>query len=310
MNLLRMKEHAEKLHLFAQETESRARENPEDFVLQLVAKNQRDASHEADEKYLLAVGQQSAQSLEWRLIGARMESGSVPLGLLTKLSDSINKLLLKAAYFSRNKEDAQRGVGDQFAQELNLKLAGLSKGSARLFIVGNTLPDATGSAPLPEAITHVMNALGSGELATSFYDSLGDLGEQAASALHDALKAMEQEECSVEVTWRSSGEARMQSLRFDQIVRMRAMLEGSSGVDVIDDEVSGLVGLLASSGRIQVVESSGQKTNVRFKPKSQGQRVAQLRLGQAVALKTRAKIYRDPLTGEETRLHRLADSSD
>lgn len=307
MNLLRMKEHTEKLHQFAKETELRARENPNDFLLQLVAKNQRDASQDADEKYLMAVGQQSAQSLEWRLIGARTESGKVPLGLLTKLSDSLNKMLLKAAYFSRNKEDAKRGVGEKFEQELNLNLAGLSKGSARLFIMGNMLPDATGSAPLPDAINHVLNALGSGEVATSFYDSLGDLGEQASSALHDALKAMEQEECSVEVTWHAIGDSRIESLRFDQIVRMRTMLDGTAGDGVVDDEVNGLVGLLASSGRIQIIEASGQKKNVRFKPKSQGQRVAQLRLGQAVNLKTRARIYRDPLTGEETRLHRLAD---
>lgn len=306
MNLDRLKDHAAQLRIFARESEARAAAEPENFMLQLVAKNQRDASEDVDMEYLLAAGQQSAQSLEWRLIGERTKGGRVPMALLAKLADPLNKLLLKASFFARNKEDPSRGVGQMFSNEMNLKLAGLAEGSARLFIVGNTAADATGSAPLEEGLEHILDALASGEQPGAFYESLGDLGEQASNALHDVLKAMEQEECSVEVTWHSGAEGRSQALGFDQIVRMRSMLSDSVDGSPEDDEVSGIIGLLASSGRIQIVRETGEKTNVRFKPKSQGDWVSKLRLGQAVTLKTKAKIYKDPASGEETRVHRLS----
>lgn len=308
MNLPSLQAHVAQLREFAAATALRAASAPDDFLLQVMARSHAAAVENAELTYLQEVGSQSASALEWRLVGERAKNGQVPMGLLAKLSDALNRLLLKASYFARNKEDSYRGVGQSFSQEMNLRFAGLAEGSARLFIVGNTFPDATGSAPLPEAIGNVLKALASGGAATSFYDALGDLGEQASSALHDALKAMEQDECSVEVTWRAHGEAQGKTLRFDEIVRMRTLLEGSSSTDVEDDQVSGLIGLLASSGRIQIIEASGQKTNIRFKPKTQSQWVAGLRLGQNVTLKTRAKIYRDPLSGEESRIHRLVDT--
>lgn len=306
MSLHSLKEHAEQLQIFARKTGERVKAEPDNFMLQLIAKSQREAAEDAELKYLLELGVQNSQSLEWRLIGERTKSGRVPMGMLAKLADALNKLLLKASFFARNKEDPSRGVGELFSNEMNLKLAGLAEGSARLFIVGNTAPDATGSAPLEEGLEHILDALASGEQPSAFYESLGDLGEQASNALHDVLKAMEQEECSVEVTWHSGAEGRSQALRFDQIVRMRSMLSDSVDGSPEDDEVRGIIGLLASSGRIQIVSDVGEKTNVRFKPKSQGEWVSKLRLGQAVTLKTKAKIYKDPASGEETRVHRLS----
>jgi hypothetical protein len=307
MNLQRMKDHASQLRKFADEMTARASIAPNDFMLQLVARNQQAAAEEIEMEYLVAFGKQNSQSLEWRLVSERTRRGQVPMSLLAKLADALNKLLLKAAFFARNKEDASRGVGDMFANEMNLRLAGISEGSARLFIVGNTEPDSTGSAPLIEGYRHVLNALGAGDRPSDFYEHLGDLGEQASRALHDALKALEQEECSVEVTWHSGTEGSSQALRFDQIVRMRTMLSDSVDNDPEDDEVSGSIGLLALNGRIQILGVSGEKTNIRFRPKSQGAWVSRLRLGETVSLKTKARIYRDPSTGYETRVHRLSD---
>jgi hypothetical protein len=308
MNLPALESHVNQLKQFAAATATRAANEPDDFVLQLMARSQAAAAEHAELQYLQELGSHGASALEWRLVGERAKNGHVPMGLMARLSDALNRLLLKASFFARAKEDPSRGVGEGFAQEMNLKFAGLAEGSARLFIVGNTFPDTTGSAPLADAMGNVLSALSSGNDPSTFYDALGDLGEQASSALHDALKAMEQEECSVEVNWRAHGEVQTQALRFDEIVRMRSLLEGADSNEFEDDEVAGLIGLLALTGRIQVIKADGQKTNVRFKPKTQGQWVAKLRLGQAVSLRTRAKILRDPLTGEETRLHRLVDT--
>lgn len=306
MNLQRTKAHAEALRAFAVETTVRAEAEPGNLLLQLVAKNQRDAAQEAELNFLQIEGMQTANSLEWRLIGERTKNGSVPMGLLAKLADPLNKLLLKAAFFARTNENPNRGVGELFAREMNLKLAGLAEGSARLFIVGNTAPDATGSAPLVEGIDHLFETLQEGDNPTGFYESLGDLGGQASEELHDVLKAIEQEECSVEVKWHTAGEVKSSQLRFDQIVRMRTLLEDSVDPEPVDCRVEGLIGLLASTGRIQIVQANGEKINIRFRPKTQGDWVSKLRLGQLVALETKAKAYRDPASGEVSQVHRLS----
>ncbi|KRC34393.1 hypothetical protein ASE28_08560 [Acidovorax sp. Root219] len=277
-------------------------------MLQLVAKNQRDAAQEAELNFLQLQGMQTANALEWRLIGERTRNGRVPMGLLAKLADPLNKLLLKAAFFARTNENPNRGVGDPFIREMNLKLAGLAEGSARLFIVGNTSPDATGSAPLAEGIDHLFDTLQMGGNPVGFYESLADLGERASEELHDVLKAIEQEECSVEVKWHAADEVKSRELRFDEVVRMRALLEDSVDPEPVDCRVDGLIGLLASSGRIQIVQSSGERINVKFRPKTQGDWVARLRLGQQVSLATKAKSYRDPASGEVTQVHRLVDT--
>ena len=305
MNLQRAKEHAEMLREFAQQTQARSALEPNNFLLQLVAKNQLDAANEAELAFLTSKATQESNAIEWRLIGDRTRNGRIPLGMLAKLADPLNKLILRASFFARNKEDAVRGVGETFSNEMGLRLAGLAEGSVRLIIVGNTMPDATGVAPLIDGMDRVMSALESGEQPSVFFESIGEIGEMAASSLHDVLKAVEQEECSVEVKWYVGGESKIAALRFDEVVRMRTMLEGSASVVEEEGEVAGVIGLLASSGRIQIVQASGAKTNVRFIPKKQGDWVSRLRLNQTVTLKTSAKVFKDPATGEVTRVHRL-----
>lgn len=305
MNLLRTREHAARLRAYAAETTARSEAEPENFLLKLIAKNQRDAAEEQELKLCLAEGHAASQSLEWRLIGQRTQHGQVPLAMLGKIADALNKLLLRAAYFARTGEELIR-ASDDFSREMNLKLAGLAEGSARLLIVGNTMPDTTGSAPLETGIEHILDALEVGNESAQFYESLGNLGEQATDSLLDVLKVMEQEECSVEVTHHSASVARSEMLRFDQIVHMRSMLKDSSGVQVENAKVSGVVGLLSSSGRIQIVTHTAEKVNIRFNRKKDGEWVSSLRLGQFVEIPTKARIYRDPATGEVTRVHRLS----
>ena len=306
MNLQRSREHAKTLRAFAEETKERAAAEPDNFLLGLIAKNQLDAAEDQELKLCLAEGKAASESLEWRLIGQTTKNGEVPLALLGKLADPLNKLLLRAAYFARTGEELARTAAESFSREMNLKLAGLAEGSARLLIVGNTMPDTTGSAPLVEGIDHLLDAFQESGGAVTFYESLANLGEQATHSLHDVLKAIEQEECSIEITRHSADKPRSEILRHDQVVKLRNMLSGSSSPEDENSEVSGLVALLSSRGRIQVTTLTGEKINVRFRPKADGAWVEDLRLGQAVTLKTKAKVFRDPSSGEETRVHRLA----
>ena len=297
--------HLLKLKEFAAEAEAQLASDPSNWMLAAIAKNQRAAFEEAELAMLVEEGANHAQALEWRISGARLSRGQIPLGLLAKLSDPLNKLLLRAAYFARNQEEPTQGTGEAFNTEMNLKLAAISEGSARLFIVGNTIPDMTGSAPLAAGVDRLFSSLHAANDNVGFYDSIADLGEMASESLHEAMKALEGEECSLEMRWYSNGNFRSETLRFDQVVQVRALLDITKDPVIEEQRIVGLITLLASTGRIQVLQETGEKVSIRFRPKTQADYVAKLRLGQAIDLNTSAKVLRDPATGQETRQYRL-----
>ncbi|MGE6213776.1 hypothetical protein [Comamonas aquatica] len=305
MNLAFLQQHAEKLREFATSTAQRSAQEPANQLLKIAAKNQLSAARQAEIQLEEAKGVHAAQALEWRLIGQSTEGGAVPMGLLARLSDPLNKLLLRAAYFARNHEEPDNGTGEGFANEMNLKLAGLAEGSARLFIVGNTTPDMTGSTALVEGVEHLFATLNSGKDAAEFYSSLDGLGEMAADALHDVLYAIEKEECSVEVKWHANGAAKSKMISYSEVIHIRTLLKSTKDPEPKDSEIQGSVSLLSSTGRIQVLTASGEKINIKFKPKAQADGVSAMRLGQIVNLPVSVTVFRDPVSATEIKKYKL-----
>jgi hypothetical protein len=175
-----LRRHAEELRRDAAETLERAEQSPDDWLLRSVAQSQQRAAMEAARQLVIAEVGESNDALEWRLAGQRLKAGEVPLSLLARLAEPLNKLLLRAAYFARNKlEPQQGGVGEDLTNELDLRLLGVAPGSARLFISGNTGIDTTGNSALKEAVEHLFETLeAAGALST------GKLSTDAAKELY------------------------------------------------------------------------------------------------------------------------------
>lgn len=293
------KRHAEQLRRNAAETFERAAQEPDDWLLQSIAKNQLDAAAEAERDLVLEEAGATYEALEWRMIGQRLKLGEVPLTLLARLAGPLNRLILRAAFFARNGVEPSPSVGEDMTDELDLRLAGIAPGSARLFIRGNSMADTTGQSALNQAIDNLFDVLNSTEVFTDFYERLGDIGESAAHALRDTLKALEQEECSLEVRWHSRDNARAWSASFDQVVRVRSLLDGSAEPTFRQGLLKGMISLLAMNGRLQVIDDSGTKKTVRFNPKHQSDQVQSMRLGQLVELSVTERVVVDPITDYE-----------
>ncbi len=300
-----LRRHVENLRANAAETKARADDNPEDWLLQSIATSQQNAVVEAARQLSLAEVGPADVALEWRLVGQRLKFGELPLSLLAKLADPLNKLLLRAAYFARNKAEPQHGVGEDLANELDLRLSGLAPGSTRIFLAGNATPDTTGNSALSEGIEHLLDALISADDFQAFYERIGDLGESASHALRDTLRALEQEEASVEVIWRTPTGTRTWSGPYDQVVRLRSLLDGVSEPTIRQAEVAGAVEVLNANGTIRLTDSFGQKKSVRFNPKNQTDQVSSLRLGQHVTLSVTERVVLDPISGNEVSQYRL-----
>lgn len=293
------KKHLQELTQNAAETRSRADKNPEDWLLQVVAKNQQDAALEAFRELSICEAGETSEALEWRLVGQRLKFGEIPLSLLARIAEPLNKLILRAAYFARNRLEPQSGTGEDLASELDLRLVGVASGSARLFIKGNTFVDMTGRSALSDGIENLFEALTATDDFSAFYERLGDLGEAAAHSLRETLKAIEQEECSLELRWHSFIEPKSWLATFDKVVQVRTLLDGTTDPVFRQAIVRGTVGLLAANGRLQVIDASLHKLTIRFSPKLQAEQVGALHLGQYVELSVTERAVIDPISGEE-----------
>ena len=293
------KRHLQDLTRNAAETKARADESPEDWLLQTVAKNQLDAVNEAGRELAIYEAGVASEALEWRLVGQRLKFGEVPLSLLARIAEPLNKLILRAAYFARNRLEPQSGTGEDLANELDLRLVGVASGSARLFIRGNTFADMTGRSALSDGIENLFEALTATDDFSIFYERLGDLGEAAAHSLRETLKAIEQEECSLELRWHSFLEPKSWAATFDKVVQVRTLLDGTTDPIFRQAIVRGTVGLLAANGRLQVIDASSRKLTIRFSPKTQATQVGAFHLGQYVELSVTERAVIDPISGEE-----------
>lgn len=303
----KLRDHGVALSHFAAETERQAASDPNDWLLPIVAKNQRVAAEEILRAADIEDAQPAGEILDWRFIGNRLPRGEMPLDFLSRLAAPLNNLLVRAAYFARTGTEAMYGAADDLSREIGLSLVGLAPGSTRLIIRGNAMPDLTGASALSDGLNGIFGLMSTAATdAAGFYDRLDDIGERASEALHGTLKAIEGEECSVEVTWHGAAAApRVFAVTFDRVVQLRTMLEGVQNVHEVQERLVGQITLLSTNGRIQLVLHSGQRVTVRFKPKSQATLVANLTLNAAVSLDVVAKVSLDPISGDEIKRYSL-----
>ncbi|MFT3818285.1 MAG: hypothetical protein QM750_11735 [Rubrivivax sp.] len=305
MNPKALREHRTALDAFAKETEASAAALPDDWWLSAIAQNQRDNAEDAARKVAIAEALDAGELLEWRFVGNRLRLGALPLEFLSRVAAPLNNLLLRAAYFARNKTEAMYGAADDLSRELALSVVGVAPGSTRLFIRGNALPDLTGKSALSDGIEGLFDVLAHSSDFQQFYEHLDDIGERASEALHDTLKALETEECSVEVRWHRPDNHREFSATYDRVVQMRALLQGIGEAQERHERLSGRITLLSVNGRLQLELDNGRRAAVRFKPRTQAGLVAALTLNAPVTLDVSAKVTNDPISGEEIKRYSL-----
>ena len=118
-----LKTHAEKLALFAEETSARAKENPNDLLLQLAAKNQLQAVNKAAKDLALVEAEQAGELLELRFLGPKANS-SMSLDAFIKIAEPLSQAWKLAATRLRYGVQVSR-ARQEVTDTLSLKLAGI-----------------------------------------------------------------------------------------------------------------------------------------------------------------------------------------
>lgn len=172
---------------------------PEDFAQSLARKSME--THVADIQTQLREGKErrAHEVLQVRLSGELVQHGSVPLslfsGLLTALGDAVNAAAQKIQYGRRVGRISSRVVKD-----LNLRLADVAPGSARIFIRGDLNPDLFGYSALEEALARVFEVLEASE-QNHLSSAVADVGFRSAKGIREFLEYAHGSGLDVEFSW-------------------------------------------------------------------------------------------------------------
>ena len=255
-----LQKHAQALKKSAEKTEALAIANPEDFFLNLAAKNQRDAAHDAEREALLAGAEEAGELIDLRFLGIRA-NGSIPLDWFIKAMQPLSKSWKLAAHRLRHGSDAARTVGSEISSTLNLKLAGLAYGSTRIFVTGNAVPDLTGESLLQATFVQVFRLLNSKQ--DEFYDAVDAVGGKAAHQLSEFMKALDDGGYAAEFNWQSPKGLQRWDGRPDEITRIRALLDTIREPERYEETIVGRVAGIADTGRLDIRTDDG-KISIRF----------------------------------------------
>ena len=193
-----LRNHADALSRFAKETGDRAQASPEDFFLQVAARNQEDAARFVRHQAQIEEADEIGELVDLRLLGPRA-NGSISLDWFVAAMEPLSKAWKLAAHRLRYGHDATRGVGADVVNALNLKLAGLSYGSTRIFVTGSVMPDLTGESLLQATLTQTFRLLNSRQ--DEFYDAVDAVGGRSAHQMSGFMKALDDAGLAAQFAW-------------------------------------------------------------------------------------------------------------
>lgn len=238
---------------------------------------------------------------ELRLIGSQVANTSVPLGLLAKLAEPLNKLITNASYKMRHSKDAH-SIPKEWADMLDLRLENLAFGSSRLVMSGNVSPDLVGDSPTQDALNAIFAILGAPY--EEFIDSLHTIGVKAAKNLACVLEAMEGENLACEFSWSPpSGEHLIWKASIADMAHMRTLLEGVDEPIEEEETIQGIVTLLAATGRLEL-KIGEAPCKVHF-DKRRPELIEDYHIGQKIKIRVQKTTYLDPVEKEPVSKYEL-----
>lgn len=283
-----LREHADALSDQAKETAERARATPDNFLLQLAARNQDQFAQRVKHQLLIEEAEEAGELVDLRLIGPRA-NGSISLDWFIAAMEPLSKAWKLAAHRLRYGNEAERGVGTDVVSALNLKLAGLGYGSTRIFVTGNALPDLTGESLLQSMLTQTFRLLNSQQ--DDFYDAVDAIGGKSAHQLSEFMRVLDGAGLAAQFTWQSARGRQFWEGSSDEITRIRSLLDTIREPEKYEEVLVGSVASITDTGRLDLRTEDG-KISIRF-PLSLTDQVQRLTITSIARVKVETAKYWD-----------------
>ena len=300
-----LEENIKQVSKFLKEDEERLKKEPEDLFFRVSYESnkydllqlQKKLKEEKEKRYI--------EVLDLRFIGNDMERGSIPLRLLSKISDFFSAAILSSSNKYLYGRDKARFSKD-LLQIVDLRLSDIAYGSTRLIVTGNTSPDLMGYSVLEEVLKNLFTLFhaydNQEEYSDKFEDYLHNFGQRGVKNLLNFLNLLVHDGIEIEMSWDDPGNY-LNVWRGNKF-KLAKIYNHLASAELRDPEIVniwGKVKLLSESGRILLTNSDDNKTtSIKFS-QSQYMQVQQLTLGQLVCVEcekqkmfnTQTNTYKD-----------------
>lgn len=189
-----------------------------------------------------------------RVHSARFEQGTMPLRLFSLLTNSINNVVEQAAWNEWNIESIPK-VSDEFRSAINLRIAGISRGSTQLQFLGDISPDLSGESALENGLHNLFEVFTSTN--EQLAETLNAIGDEATKSMITLLEIFEKERLAVDFSWKAPTKEYHWKGKTEEITRIRSMLQEIG--DPLTTAIS-IVGVVGSISRRSVrIDTEGEE---------------------------------------------------
>jgi len=272
---------------------SRLSKFPDDAMAKLLVHNRTQAIADLRAEQRLVESRKIGELIELRLLGPRVDQGSVPLEAFLKVLAPWMRAC--RAISERQRYGVAKLTGKlkrATADELNLKLSGVGVGSTRLLLTGNGIPDITGNSLLYLTLQHMLELLNAN--SNNILDAVDKVGVTGARALGDFADAVNSAGMAAEISW-PFGDSPLHWIgNTDELLRIKALLKSVSDARETEIYLEGEVASISDTGRIHLRVPNLGRVTVKYSL-NQMQAAQQLVVATHARLHVLSTAYFDPI---------------
>lgn len=254
----------------------------------------REREAEIRHELQLAKAERDRELFEVRLHSGPIGHGTMPLRMLARFIEPFVSAIEHAAYRLHRGKDARAAIPSALLNAMDVQLAGLQAGSARLMLTGKLSPDLGGASVLENTLVQMFRLL-DGE--DDFSDAVDAVGVPAARKLAEAFKPLEDAGSGMDMNWTAPNGTRHAWASDTTILgSFRRKVASLGEPEIFERTLVGQVRALRDTGIIELRDQLGKSHRIRY-GLAQQQEVASLNLWMNIIAKVRTERVHDPIAG-------------
>jgi hypothetical protein len=230
---------------------------PDNLALQLSLDSLTEHLSDLQQQVMQEKALREKEVVEVRLKGPSAREGSIPLGILSHIARNLSGGVYAASQLIKSGKEMLGRVPPELEKTLDLRLAGLSFGSTRLFITGNTAPDLFGHSLLEDSLESTFGLLNA-DNPDDLTQTASQIGRRSIHRFNALLKTLAAADLEAEVTWLSptngtytwKGET-------EKIVRLTNSLDSLTVAQPETLNITGVLVMLNIRGSFEIKQEDG-----------------------------------------------------
>jgi hypothetical protein len=239
--------------------------------------------------------------VEFHLSGGEIENGGVPLDLLGRIAIDVSSSIHDAVA----KIKGRRRITKVLSDALDLRLAGIYSGSARLMITGRSEVDLFGKSPLTDALEGTFGLL-TARSPEEIMNSVSTVGVSSSRRFSQMLVHLSNNNIETEIKWNSPEDERfVWTGKKDDIVKLASTLESITALPPVKLTISGVIETISGHKPFEIRSGEVDYTFEVDEEIRRNLKEGRFHLDQPVILSVEKQEYENTITGQRKTKYNL-----